>query len=296
MKRFISQLLILIAGWFIVHTTVVVYIGQSGNDFLINDAGSTKERFDDFERWIQSNTERPRALIVGSSTAYRNIDPAILDSLTNYFWYNLASSSQTIDVSAALAKIAMNRLPTIEILLIDVYPEIDSIENYEAAYDWVNNSGLSMIEKWQLIQTTDIDLRLLNAGYYRWIQHQLGWKEKLQPTTNKGKYLAKGYAYSLKKPNASWKIHSRIKHYQLDNNICKLIDWAKKNHLDVIVNVAPDLSFRYNIINQKGLTLLHHNDFVDQRNAHTLFYDSHHMTRKGGILYSTVIGKKLGKY
>jgi hypothetical protein len=133
----------MIGGWLVVHTAIVVYIGQSGRDFLINDAGSTLERYADFERWSKAEHSKPIALIVGSSTAYRNIDPYILDSLTRYTWFNLASSSQTVEVSAALAKIAYARLRRIDVLLIDVYPEISDIKNYESVYDWVNNSTLS---------------------------------------------------------------------------------------------------------------------------------------------------------
>jgi hypothetical protein len=287
----------MIGGWLLVHTAIVVYIGQSGRDFLINDAGSTLERYADFERWSKAEHSKPIALIVGSSTAYRNIDPYILDSLTRYTWFNLASSSQTVEVSAALAKIAYARLHRIDVLLIDIYPEISDIKNYESVYDWVNNSTFSFTDKYALMRTATLDLRLVNAGYYRWLQHALGWKVQLQPTTNKGNYVGKGYAYSLKKPNNDWSPIRKGKKIKLAENVQSLIRWAKDHNIKVIVNIAPDLSFTYEAkaLDKSSLIFTHNTFLSGAKNAFQLFYDSHHMTRQGGIMYTNQLARKINQ-
>ena len=294
MKAFVRHIALVVLGWLIIHTGIVIYIGQTGKDFQINDAGSTKERFEDFEKWVHSPIKQQRAIIVGSSTAYRNINPVILDSLTDYSWFNLASSSQTVTVSAALAKIALQRMGKIDLLLVDVYPEITDISNYEATYDWVNNSGLNGCEKWQLMEIAKLDLRLINAAYFRSLQLLFGWKAILQPTKNKGRYVGKGYAYSLKEPNATWPIGKKEKRVMLNDEITDLIAWAKANKIKVILNIAPDLDYSYTLqATDQVPNVLTHNEFTQQKKSYRLFYDSHHMTREGGERYSLLVGKKL---
>ncbi|MFN5441131.1 MAG: hypothetical protein ACK5AR_04685, partial [Flavobacteriia bacterium] len=83
--------------------------------------GSSFARIDEFESWAHQKPTQARGLIIGSSTAYRNINPYILSSATHIDWFNYGSSGQPPKISYFLLQDAFKKTK-LDYVLLDIYP------------------------------------------------------------------------------------------------------------------------------------------------------------------------------
>lgn len=129
--------------------------------------GFTHNRTLDFSNWISKKGKK--GLILGSSTAYRNINPTILSS-NDMEWFNLGSSLQTPDISLILLEHMLNKYK-VEAVLFDYYPDIIEYNNFESTMDLIKNGNLSTQLKYQLAKNCRFNVEVFLQMIYRFIKN-----------------------------------------------------------------------------------------------------------------------------
>ena len=81
--------------------------------------GSSFARIDEFENWAGQKPTKARGLIIGSSTAYRNINPHILQDRSHIDWFNYGSSGQPPKISYFLLQDAFKKTK-LDYVLLDI--------------------------------------------------------------------------------------------------------------------------------------------------------------------------------
>ena len=253
--------------------------------------GSSLERVNEFEQWAEQNTHQPKGLIIGSSTAYRNLNPHIFSEQTQVNWFNYGSSNQSPNMSYFLLQQVFTRTK-IDYVLLDIYGPIAKHNGLEAAFDLIYNSELNWWQKTQLLWRYPNTKLWLRYGYF-YTKKMLPCPNYIIKDSTNGTYLKKGFVCSnqpaLQRYNQVQKA-KKIPEFPELQQIAKL---CHANGARLILNIAPSLkesfllptTFRkYPVIQIKQFTNPLH------------FYDAHHMTCEGATEYSQRIGKKLLRY
>lgn len=253
--------------------------------------GSSWERITEFEKWATSTSAKPRGLIIGSSTAYRNLNPYIFESHTAVNWFNYGSSGQSPAISLTLLQHAFERCH-FNYVVFDIYGPVVQLEGLESAHDLIYNSKLDFWLKTKLV-----------CGYPEgklWLRYLYFYTKQLVPSSayviedpKNGTYLKKGFVCSNQPALKQYK--KAPKRYRVPDfaELSKIAALCKVHGSKLILNISPSLegSFslpaafkKYPIIQVKSF----HNP------AH--FYDTHHMTCEGANLYSEQVAQQLKKH
>lgn len=253
--------------------------------------GSSWERITEFEKWATSISAKPRGLIIGSSTAYRNLNPYIFESHTAVNWFNYGSSGQSPAISLTLLQHAFERCH-FNYVVFDIYGPVVELEGLESAHDLIYNSKLDFWLKTKLV-----------CGYPEgklWLRYLYFYTKKLVPSSayviedpKNGTYLKKGFVCSNQPALKQYK--KAPKRYKVPDfaELSEIAAHCKAHGSKLILNISPSLegSFslpaafkKYPIIQVKSF----HNP------AH--FYDTHHMTCEGANLYSEQVAQQLKKH
>lgn len=250
--------------------------------------GSSLERVAEFEKWSKNNTSAPKGLILGSSTAYRNINPHILSEKTQCNWFNYGSSNQSPQMSYYLLEQALQQTH-LEYVLLDIYGPIAKNDGLEAAFDLIYNSELAASKKMDLLRHYS-DVRLwLRLGYF--------YTKKIVPCPNymrhdstNGTYLKRGFVCSNQPALQQYNKVDKFKKIPAFPELEKIAKLCQAKDVRLILNIAPSLKESYLLSpNFKKYPII----YIKQFNNPHDFYDTHHMTCNGANQYSQRIGEKL---
>lgn len=250
--------------------------------------GSSLERVNEFEQWAVQKTQLPKGLIIGSSTAYRNLNPHLLSDQTHSNWFNYGSSNQSPKMSYFLLQQAFARTK-LDYVLLDIYGPIAQQDGLEAAFDLIYNSDLHWWQKTQLLWRYPNTKLWLRYGYY-YTKNMLPCPTYIIKDSTNGTYLKKGFVCSNQPALSSYpqtKSQQQIPYFDELPMIAKL---CQANGARLILNIAPSLqeSFLLPTIYRKYPII-----YIKQFNNPRHFYDSHHMTCEGANLYSDVVSNML---
>lgn len=255
--------------------------------------GSTYERSREFVEWAGKNDGAPKALIIGPSTAYRNIEPHILDSATGLNWFNLASSAQSLRNSYSLLQYALTKTK-VQYVVLDVYEGAYG-ESYESTMDWIINSNLSFGRKYELFSNATPDVKMINQFLYRAVKSVIRHKDHMNNDPTNGSYAGKGFVCSNNdgalKSNTYPAKNCTI---QPNATIFKIAELCRNNNIKLIVNIAPVLS-QHTITKgwPSDYKLINNDDLAAQPGAYVMFSDSHHMTCAGANIYTHYLVNKM---
>ncbi len=258
-----------------------------------NQWGSNYERSVDFISWTEKH-DRPKGLILGSSTAYRNINPFILDSITKIDWYNLGNSSQTIDISNKLLGIALSKTK-LDYVLLDLYPMLKKGDDYESAFDWIKNSTFTDEEKFKFLCSVDLDTKIISQYLYRSIKNKIPSVKIVVDEPLNGNYLGKGFVCSDKLLALEADTFSKsTNHISIDNNLTTLIKICKKENIQLIISLTPELGKSNKLdLKENHFIVINNDDFILASKSYHYYYDSHHLTCEGSRVFSEVLARKL---
>jgi hypothetical protein len=253
--------------------------------------GSSLERVNEFEQWATHKTQQPKGLLIGSSTAYRNLNPHILSDQTHINWFNYGSSNQSPKMSYFLLQQAFARTK-LDYVLLDIYGPIAKHDGLEAAFDLIYNSELNWWQKTQLLWRYPNTKLWLRYGYFYTKKILPCPTYIIQDSTN-GTYLKKGFVCSnqpaLQHPNKAQK-SQKIPDFTELQQIAKL---CQANKARLILNIAPSLKASFVLPTTfRKYPVIHIKHFNNPRH----FYDDHHMTCEGATAYTQRIEKKLFRY
>lgn len=253
--------------------------------------GSSLERVHEFEQWADQKTQQPKGLIIGSSTAYRNLNPHILSDQTHINWFNYGSSNQSPNMSYFLLQHAFARTK-LDYVLLDIYGPIAKHNGLEAAFDLIYNSELNWWQKTQLLWRYPNTKLWLRYGYF-YTKKMLPCPTYIIKDSTNGTYLKKGFVCSNQPALSSSpqpKSKQQIPYFDELPMIAKL---CQANGARLILNIAPSLKESYHLPPDfKKYPIIHIKQFNNPRD----FYDTHHMTCEGAAVYTQRVGKKFLNY
>lgn len=252
--------------------------------------GSSMERIAEFEHWAVQQTTQPKGLILGSSTAYRNLNAEQLSIQTSSNWFNYGSSNQSPKMSLFLLQDAFSQTK-LDFVLLDIYSPIVKQEGLEAAFDLIYNSELGWWQKTQLLwHYPNVKLWLRYAYFYT--KKALPCPTYIVLDPSNGTYHKKGFVCANQTALHSYQKQKKATHLSFTKSIAAIAALCRAHGTRLILNIAPSLD---------GPTIvgpayhkyayLQHADI----NFPTWFYDSHHMTCNGATRYTERVAKKLNK-
>ncbi len=256
---------------------------------LTNNFGKTYQRTKDFQNWESQKTIK-RGIILGSSTAYRNINTNILDSFTNVQWFNLGSTSQTLSISFELLKYA-NRNKNINIVFLDIYIPLLTNNGQECALDLIKNSTFPLKTKINIVQKANKNSSIFKQLIYREIKKTNHHNHVLDNYSN-DTYLNKGFV--INNNPSKFCTNKEIQVLKVDyNNFKPIINYCEQHKIKLFINFAPIINTRYNQNSSLNTSIIYNQDFITSKTKQNSFYDSHHMTVIGSYLYTHHIIDKI---
>lgn len=253
-------------------------------------------RTKDLDKWIDKKTDDPKGVIIGSSTAYRNINPFILTEETNINFFNLGSSSQSLLHSAPILDY-VTKNTDVDYVLLDCYPGTWNNNKVEAATDWVVNNY-----KPQRKYVLDMVLKVNNMKL--WLYYTYFCIKRTIPFTNdflfcapdNGNYVGKGFVYTPDEVNRSPIKHERYNFISEENDdaLQKIIKLCKERDIQLVLLMPKvfDAEIDYALLTGYNIPLIYGDRFdVDT----TYYYDSHHMYGKGTDSFSKWVAKEVTK-
>lgn len=260
-----------------------------------NIFGSTYLRSRDFSKWSTISNSKKKGIILGSSTAYRNINPYILRDVTHVDWFNLGSSAQSPTISLFLLRNAI-RKTKIDYVLLDVFSEYIDDKGYESTIDWLKNSDLSNSSKLELVVQSPIDLKKINVFFYWMFKSWVPSKTYFSNPMNNGDYIGNGHVCYTPDSTINLKMTRKYKTMRIDANrtIQEIIFICKKEDIKLIINICPVIGVK-NISTLTHPFVFNNDDFASDINNYHLYYDTCHMTCEGATIYSYSIANKLNK-
>ena len=249
--------------------------------------GSSWERISEFEIWVNQKSSKPRGLIIGSSTAYRNINPHILDQTTDLNWFNYASSGQPPIISLQLLKHAFSK-DKFDYILLDIYEPVTQLDGLESAHDLIYNSTLDWWNKTKLVCSYPQG-KLWLRYFYFFIKQLVASKPHIILDPKNGTYLKKGFVCSNQPSISQWNKKQTNKALNRFASLSEIDALCKTNGAKLILNISPSLEHKYILQeNFKEYSIISNDEF----NNPDWFYDSHHMTCEGANLYSHRLSSK----
>jgi hypothetical protein len=290
MRQFVRKALLTLVAFVLFILVGLILIALSTNFTLkleqksfghMTHWGSSFARIDEFESWAGQKPTKARGFIIGSSTAYRNINPHILQDHSHIDWFNYGSSGQPPKISYFLLQDAFKKTK-LDYVLLDIYPKVIALEGLESAHDLIYNSRLHPWLKTQLVvryPNTKLMLRYL----YFYTKRVIPSKAHIIYDPTNGTYTGKGFVCSNQPGLNKFKAARRVQKVPDFQTLHDIAELCKANGAQLILNINPELgkSFRLAPI-YLGFKVITSPNFQNP----SYYYDSHHMTCEGANLYS----------
>ena len=303
MKKFIVKLIILLISVFII-LSIMEYI---------TNYGLKKTRIHNFGEWndIYNSQINANLLILGSSRAWVEISPRIIDSVLHVNSYNLGMDGTHFDLQNERFKIYLqhNVKPKQIIMTLDLFTLVkrDDLFDELQFYPYINDSIVFNI----LVQHKGILEKMnFNFPYFRYLNdtelREVGFNEFFN-FAHYNSYKYKGYKsndskwnneFELFKNNNSKGIRWKF-NVDLINQFISFIQYCKQNNIKIIFVYPPEyyeaqlltinrkeiMSFYANIAAKNKLLFLDYsNDSICNNKKY--FYNSQHLNTIGAVLFS----------
>ncbi len=240
-------------------------------------------RTEDLKKWLVDTSRGPHGLILGSSTAYRNIDANILSDSTGIDFFNCGSSSQTIQASCLLLRDIVKK-KKIDYVLLDITPILWDEDINETAADWVVNNENTFNSISFRLAFYAADLTIWRYFVYFGIKRIIPFtKEHLQPALI-GQYAGKGTVQvyeNVPKEFSGYKEYRTISAANL-SSLNDLVRLAGQESIKLYVYMPLPLNSSVDTTLLAGTPI----EIWDGKGAgitDSMYYDSHHLTRNGTV-------------
>jgi hypothetical protein len=245
--------------------------------------GFTFNRIPDFHAWLKEPSKKPKMLVVGSSTAYRGINPAFFPAFNGF---NLSSSSQTPPVSLQLAQHALEADSSIRLILVDLFPYNWDYPNTESVTDLVVNNPFCGHSPYRSMVLKEKNIQLMHLWLYSAYKHSvLKRQPRFEPNNKHETYKGNGFVASdaqLPPIYLTPKDTLAINQYN-KKTIHDFIQLSEKYACEVKFILPPQLNRP--ALDLKGLEI----NWIDGNEAPLSpsdFIDFHHLNEDGASTYS----------
>lgn len=267
-----------------IETRLITCAGNYGYNF---------KRTKDLDTWLNNNNEQPKGIVLGASTAYKNIDPHVLSTKTGINFFNAGSSSQCLVHSASILQYITEQTD-IKYLIIESYPGIWEYSSAEGSMDWVvNNYKPQRSFVLDMVKHTN-NIKLWNYWVYFSLKRSLPFtQDHLLCSPTQSIYKGDGFVYtpeSIVRKNTTHESYSEMSDENKDA-LRKITAICKEKNISAVLLMAK--VFNADIDNSSlqdfGIPIIDGNHFnIDS----SYYYDSHHMYGRGTDSFSKWVAKE----
>ncbi len=252
-------------------------------------------RIKELDEWMQQDESRKTGLILGSSTAYMNINPQILSAQTGIDFFNCGSNCQAINYSCIILKHVLAKHKP-DYILLDVYPGMWNTITTEAPTEWVVNYHSPHHAFILRMVSAEHSVILWNHYFYSMIKRCMPFAKYMEAETMEhSKYIGNGHVCfedAIADYKAVYREYTSIK---IDNAIAlnEIERLCKDNNITLII-LMPKMINTY--VRKDIIKTTAH--FIDVENVadETYYRDSHHMHCDGAERFSYWLAKRVNEY
>lgn len=237
-------------------------------------------------------------LVLGSSRAYRGLDPRIFRQ-SEISLFNLGSTAQSPVQSLALAKQYLKQLNP-QLVLIEVSPEIMSTDGLESGLDVLANNRVDIHSAEMALKVNHIKLyhTLIYATFRQLLHLDAGYSEPL--SVREDTYVSGGYVERkmgrFNPPDSLAAKVRRLKPLQ-KKALSDLVAFIKRCGTRVVLIEVPSTSVRYRShanhdeFSSFVTSLAPYEDFNArvQLNDSVHFYDASHLNQQGVEVFNVAL-------
>jgi len=251
-------------------------------------------RLQEFYKWLNKESTSKKGLILGSSTAYMNIDPMQLTEKTGVDFFNCGTSSQSIVLSEKILKDVVQN-SKIDYLLLDVLPEIWTSSSLESSVIWVGHTPYPYSRSVLQIVKNENNVNLWNQYLYLLLKRQFSFsKYDVKPEQPDKVYKRKGYVYGKDAVRTEISTFNNYDKISAENAgaLKNIVSICKNKNIKLIISIPKVLNadIDESLVRISGTCLINaENFYVDS----IYLKDSYHMFYTGSIKYSEWLGDQL---
>lgn len=235
-------------------------------------------------------------LFIGSSHAYRSFDPRIFDQY-GYSSFNLGSSSQSPEQSLYVLKKYFAQLNP-DTVIIEVYPEVFTMDGIEAATDFISNDSLDLkMMKWVFSME---NIRILNTLIIRIFDREIRNKTYDEPKHHgddqyiDGGFVAVDWNYQREKSNpAQTTLNYRQSQFNAFYSMLSFLEQKDTPYILVQAPYTRKLYSSFTNLESFDKKMAAAGPYFNFNEIMTLdksdFYDSDHLNQRGVYLFNTYL-------
>lgn len=252
---------------------------------------------------------------LGSSAIYRFFNNPYLWEEFGITSYNMATSTQQVNVADNLMKeVLKTQKPKVFVVETRQFVKVREEEDLEDVYYRRVTDNLNYsLDRIRLINEVETDWEKRFQLYFDIISYHGEWEnvgfQRLGNFDNKSVQKLKGweslvYVKEIKKPNIDSDIDPKPIEPELEEELIKLMDFAKENEIEILFVATPwriskdrqaKNIYLGNVIRENGFEFLDCNQYMDEIGVDfsTDYYDPSHMNVWGSEKVTKFIGQYL---
>lgn len=255
---------------------------------------TTEQKIYDLEQWLQKDSAKETGIILGSSTAYMNINPQVITDETGVDFFNCGTSSQTITHSAVILKYILDKHKP-DYLLLDVYPGMWDTEITETPMEWaVNHPHPYHIFIFRLV-AGEKSVGLWNHYLYSLIKRCLPFAN-YKNTNSLAEYMGKGHVClneTLAMKNDITRIYTSMSASNKEA-LEEIQGICNSNDIELFILLPKPLNAEVNkeVLKKVSAVIIDAEEFVDR----SYYRDYDHMHCDGAARFSHWLSAELKTY
>lgn len=246
----------------------------------------------EFYDWLEEEDSTEKGIILGSSTAYKNIDPAILTQKTGIDFFNCGTDAQHIAFSEKILRYVTED-HKINYLLLDVVPVLWENDSQESAIKWAAHNSYPY-KSFKMVAAEN-NITLWYYYFYFLMKRMIpSAKYAMEAPLPNWVYKGKGHLCIDNATNINYVNPEKYNKISTANirALNRIAGICRDRNIKLIVSIPKVLNgdIDEKLVEVEGACFINAEDYsIDS------FYlrDSHHMSCNGAARYSQWLGDQL---
>jgi len=261
--------------------------------------GSTYDRTRDLNRWLtEPQSDKPKVLLIGASSCYRNIDPEILDEIIGINSFNAGSAGMNTALEYHILESLTSNFK-FDAVVLELCPLVWNLKRSSSYQDWIINAE-NPLKSYVWDITKGINRTKEYIYYtYRVVKHlnPLSRRNPRPYLDKKTKYISKGFDCIDEEPNYLTNYQDMNLSWSDENweYLQKIIALGEERGFETIAISSPTRDLEYDLASVSELDITHL-DFNQKQFELSWFQDELHMNCDGAHAYSEVVARELKKH
>ncbi len=261
--------------------------------------GSTYERTSELNAWLEEDNtttqDTPKVLLIGASSCYRNIYPALLDDALNINSFNAGSAGMNTALEYHIVE-SITSEHKIDAIILELCPLVWNLKRSSSFQDWIINSQ-NPLENYVLDIARGINRTKEYVYYFYRVVKYLNpiAKRNPRPYLDKTtKYVGKGFDCIDETPSYKPNYQNMELDWSDENwaYLNKIIELNRERGIKTIALSSPTRDLIYDLSKISDLNISH----IDMNKSEfqmEWFQDELHMNCEGAHMYTTELANQL---